>query len=138
MPSSHAFLVLDVFTSVPFGGNQLAVFPDASGIPEDALLQITREFNFSESTFCFPPADAKHTKRVRIFTPAREIPFAGHPTVGTAIALAMKSGGAATPVKMVLEEGVGPIPVTVSTDASGNYFAQFATAKLPEIGHFGF
>ncbi len=138
MPSSYKFVTLDVFTSVPFGGNQLAVFPDAGGIPEDALLQITREFNFSETTFCYPPTDPKHTKRVRIFTPAREIPFAGHPTVGTAIALCMAHDGAAGAkaggANLVLEEGVGPIPVTVSTDANGNFFAQFTVAKLPEIG----
>jgi trans-2,3-dihydro-3-hydroxyanthranilate isomerase len=131
MPSKHRFVTLDVFTSSAFGGNQLAVFPDASGIPEDALIQITREFNFSEVTFCYPPADPKHTKRVRIFTPASEIPFAGHPTVGTAIALAIELGGG---TDLVLEEGVGPVRVTVRKDSSGNYFAQFATAKLPETG----
>ena len=76
-----------MFTDRPFGGNQLAVFPDASGIPEAALLDITREFNYSETTFCYPPADKAHAARVRIFTPGAEVPFAGHPTVGTAIAL---------------------------------------------------
>jgi trans-2,3-dihydro-3-hydroxyanthranilate isomerase len=137
MPSKHRFVTLDVFTSSAFGGNQLAVFPDASGIPEDALIQITREFNFAEVTFCYPPANPAHTKRVRIFTPAREIPFAGHPTVGTAIALfllgkagAQKSGSA----KLVLEEGVGPIPVTVKSSPGGAAFAQFSTARLAEVG----
>ncbi|NDH54299.1 MAG: PhzF family phenazine biosynthesis isomerase [Betaproteobacteria bacterium] len=81
------YITLDVFTDRPFGGNQLAVFLDASGIPEAQLIEITREFNFSEVTFCYPPADPAHEARVRIFTPGREIPFAGHPTVGTAIAL---------------------------------------------------
>ena len=137
MPSKHRFVTLDVFTSVPFGGNQLAVFPDASGIPEDALINITREFNFAEVTFCYPPANPAHTKRVRIFTPAREIPFAGHPTVGTAIALvtlgeAGKQSGAE--LKLVLEEGVGPIPVTVKTSPGAPAFAQFTTAKLAEVG----
>jgi trans-2,3-dihydro-3-hydroxyanthranilate isomerase len=137
MPSKHRFVTLDVFTSSAFGGNQLAVFPDASGIPEDALIQITREFNFAEVTFCYPPANPAHTKRVRIFTPAREIPFAGHPTVGTAIALfllgeagAQKSGAA----KLVLEEGVGPIPVTVRSSPGAAAFAQFSTARLAEVG----
>lgn len=137
MPNKHRFVTLDVFTSVPFGGNQLAVFPDASGIPEDALLSITREFNFAEVTFCYPPANAAHTKRVRIFTPAREIPFAGHPTVGTAIALVElgQSGAAAgSESKLVLEEGVGPIPVTVRKTAGAPAFAQFTTAKLAEVG----
>jgi trans-2,3-dihydro-3-hydroxyanthranilate isomerase len=138
MPSSHRFVTLDVFTSSAFGGNQLAVFPDASGIPEDALIRITREFNFAEVTFCYPPANPAHTKRVRIFTPAREIPFAGHPTVGTAIALielgmagTQKTDGA---VKLVLEEGVGPIPVTVTHRAGALAFAQFSTARLAEVG----
>jgi trans-2,3-dihydro-3-hydroxyanthranilate isomerase len=137
MPSKHSFVTLDVFTSNAFGGNQLAVFPDASGIPEDALIHITREFNFAEVTFCYPPADPAHTKRVRIFTPAREIPFAGHPTVGTAIALVML-GQAGAPngaeAKLVLEEEVGPIPVTVRTTAGAPAFAQFSTAKLAEVG----
>ena len=137
MPSKHRFVTLDVFTANAFGGNQLAVFPDASGIPEDALLSITREFNFAEVTFCYPPANPAHAKRVRIFTPAREIPFAGHPTVGTAIALYLlgeagaQSGGT---VRLVLEEGVGPIPVTVKSSAGSPPFAQFTTAKLAEAG----
>ena len=129
--SAHRFVTLDVFTSVPFGGNQLAVFPDASGIPEQSLLAITREFNFSETTFCYPPDDPKHTRRVRIFTPTAEIPFAGHPTVGTAIALHPHGDG---PAHLVLEEGIGPVPVTVRSTGDGTAFAQFSVAKLPELG----
>jgi trans-2,3-dihydro-3-hydroxyanthranilate isomerase len=136
MKSSHRFVTLDVFTSTAFGGNQLAVFPDAGGIPEDALIQITREFNFSEVTFCYPPSNPANTRRVRIFTPGKEVPFAGHPTVGTAIALHVLGESGASPgadAKLVLEEGVGPVPVTVRT-GGGAPFAQFAVAKLPEIG----
>ncbi len=136
MKSSHRFVTLDVFTSTAFGGNQLAVFPDAGGIPEDALIQITREFNFSEVTFCYPPSNPANTRRVRIFTPGKEVPFAGHPTVGTAIALHVLGESGASPgaeAKLVLEEGVGPVPVTVRT-GTGAPFAQFAVAKLPEIG----
>jgi trans-2,3-dihydro-3-hydroxyanthranilate isomerase len=137
MPSKHRFVTLDVFTSSAFGGNQLAVFPDAGGIPEDALIQITREFNFAEVTFCYPPANPAHTKRVRIFTPAHEIPFAGHPTVGTAIALielGMAGAKVDGTVKLVLEEGVGPIPVTVTHQPGTLAFAQFSTARLAEVG----
>ncbi len=137
MPSKHRFVTLDVFTSRAFGGNQLAVFPDASGIPEDVLIQITREFNFAEVTFCYPPMNPAHTKRVRIFTPAREIPFAGHPTVGTAIALielGLAGTHAGDTAKLVLEEGVGPIPVTVKRAPGAATFAQFSTAKLAEVG----
>jgi trans-2,3-dihydro-3-hydroxyanthranilate isomerase len=136
MKSSHRFVTLDVFTSTPFGGNQLAVFPDASGIPDDALILITREFNFSEVTFCYPPSNPANTRRVRIFTPGKEVPFAGHPTVGTAIALHVLGESGKPPgadAKLVLEEGVGPVPVTVRI-GGGAPFAQFAVAKLPEIG----
>ena len=127
------YITLDVFTDRPFGGNQLAVFLDASGIPEAQLIEITREFNFSEVTFCYPPADPAHEARVRIFTPGREIPFAGHPTVGTAIALHAKRAQGSLDSKLVLEEGVGPITVLVRADTPAP-FAQFTVAKLPEIG----
>ena len=108
------YLVYDVFTDAPFGGNQLAVFPDATGLPEDDLQKIAREFNFSEVTFVYPPADPAHAARVRIFTPLREVPFAGHPTIGTAIAL----NDLGKPGEMVLELGVGPIPCRVSPDGA--------------------
>jgi trans-2,3-dihydro-3-hydroxyanthranilate isomerase len=130
------FLTADVFTDKMFGGNQLAVFPDATGIPEEQLLPITREFNYSETTFCYPPADASHTRRVRIFTPNGEVPFAGHPTIGTAHVLvatgAVRASG--TEVELVLEEGVGPIRVAVRLNAGVPTFAQLSVAKLPEIG----
>ncbi len=99
------YLVLDVFTEVPFGGNPLAVIPDAAGLPEAQLQKIAREFNFSETVFLYPPVKAGNTARVRIFTPTMEIPFAGHPTIGTAVALAQAGHGP----DMVLELGVGPI-----------------------------
>ena len=127
------YVTLDVFTDRPFGGNQLAVFPDASGIPEAALLEITREFNYSETTFCYPPADKANAARVRIFTPGAEVPFAGHPTVGTAIALHALRAQGSFDAKLVLEEGVGPIPVIVRADTPAP-FAQFSVAKLPELG----
>lgn len=82
------YLTADVFTDRVFGGNQLAVFPDATSIPPELMHQIAREFNYSETTFVLPPDDATHTRRVRIFTPGGEVPFAGHPTVGTAHVLA--------------------------------------------------
>ncbi len=130
------YVTLDVFTSTPFGGNQLAVFPDARGIPESLLLPITREFNFSETTFCYPPANPSHAAQVRIFTPGAEVPFAGHPTVGTAIALVTlgKAGSPSGESRIVLEEKVGPVPVTVRVGTDGAAFAQFSVAKLPEFG----
>jgi trans-2,3-dihydro-3-hydroxyanthranilate isomerase len=107
--SGAEYLVYDVFKATAFGGNQLAVFPDAGDLPEDRLQAITREFNFSEVTFVYPPKDPAHTARVRIFTPTREVPFAGHPTIGTAIALHDLGCGS----DLVLELGVGPIPCHV-------------------------
>jgi trans-2,3-dihydro-3-hydroxyanthranilate isomerase len=129
------FLTLDVFTATPFGGNQLAVFPDATGIPEGALLPITREFNFSEVTFCYPPEDAAHTRRVRIFTPGGEVPFAGHPTVGTAAALALSENALPGRTgRFHFEMGVGIIPVDVRVESDILAWAELSVAKLPEIG----
>ena len=104
------YFVYDVFTDSPFGGNQLAIFPDADALPQDRLQAIAGEFNFSEVTFVYPPDDLRHTAKVRIFTPTMEISFAGHPIIGTAIALA----DLGFPAGMVLELGIGPIPCTVT------------------------
>ncbi|HVH39542.1 MAG TPA: PhzF family phenazine biosynthesis protein [Gemmatimonadaceae bacterium] len=130
------FLTLDVFTARPFGGNQLAVFPDASGIPEAMLLPITREFNFSEVTFCYPPADAANTRRVRIFTPGGELPFAGHPVIGTAAALALHEGAlaGATTGRFLFELGVGVVPVDVRVEGESLAWAELSAVKMPEIG----
>ena len=81
---SFRFVIANVFTANAFGGNQLAVFPDAQGLSDRAMQAIAREFNFAETTFILPPRDARHARRMRIFTPKTELPFAGHPTVGTA------------------------------------------------------
>jgi trans-2,3-dihydro-3-hydroxyanthranilate isomerase len=115
MASAKRFFILDVFTSRRFGGNQLAVITDARGISTAAMQSIAREFNFSETTFVVPARDRECAKRVRIFTPRREIPLAGHPTVGTSWILASRGdialdGKAAT---VNLELGVGPIAVTI-------------------------
>jgi len=82
------YFVYDVFTESAFGGNQLAILPGAEALPEERLLAITREFNFSETVFLFPPETPGHSARLRIFTPGGEVPFAGHPTIGAAVALA--------------------------------------------------
>ncbi|MCO6382378.1 PhzF family phenazine biosynthesis protein [Oceanicola sp. 502str15] len=104
------YLTLDVFTSAPFSGNPLAVIPDATALPEAALQRIATEFNYSETTFVFPPEDPENTAKVRIFTPTMEVPFAGHPLIGTAVALARAGHGP----EMVLELGVGPIRATAT------------------------
>jgi trans-2,3-dihydro-3-hydroxyanthranilate isomerase len=109
----YEFTLVDVFSDRPFGGNQLAVFPDAEGIPDEVMQQLAREFNFSESTFVLPPSDPANTCRVRIFTPHKELPFAGHPTVGTAAVLA-SAGNGSTERRFVFEEVIGPVTVTVA------------------------
>jgi trans-2,3-dihydro-3-hydroxyanthranilate isomerase len=130
------YLTADVFTDRKFGGNQLAVFPDARQINSDLMPRIAQEFNYSETTFVLPPDDPSHTAKVRIFTPGGELQFAGHPTVGTAHVLAsigaIKLTGDETHI--VLEEGVGPVPVTIRAKNGRPDFAQLTAAKLPEIG----
>lgn len=132
--NAYRFITTDVFTDVPFGGNQLAVLPDARGISDELMLKITREFNYSETVFVFPPDHPKHTRRVRIFTPGGELPFAGHPTVGTAVILAaigeVSLQGESTP--LILEEGVGPVPVIVRDMRERSGCAQFTAVKNPE------
>lgn len=115
--TSYRFVIADVFTDRRFGGNQLAVFPDAGGLDADAMQDIAREMHFSETTFLFSP-ESGGDFRVRIFTPDRELPFAGHPIVGTAhviVAEGMKQVD--EPVTQVtLEAGVGLILVEVKTE----------------------
>lgn len=120
---SHRFVIADVFTETAFGGNQLAVFPDAQGLSDRAMQALAREFNFAETTFVLPPQDPRHTRHVRIFTPNTELPFAGHPTVGTAAVLASLglvelSGGTAM---IVLEEGVGPVAVEIEVGGAASF-----------------
>jgi trans-2,3-dihydro-3-hydroxyanthranilate isomerase len=129
------FYTLDVFTDRTFGGNPLAVFVDATKIPESALQCIALELNLSETVFVYPPVDPKHTRRVRIFTPVYEMPFAGHPTVGCAFALAsLGEIPLEGETRIVLEEGVGPVPVLVRGEFKRPTFAQLSVAKLPETG----
>jgi trans-2,3-dihydro-3-hydroxyanthranilate isomerase len=130
------YLTADVFTDRKFGGNQLAVFPDARQIKPDLMPRIAQEFNYSETTFVLPPDDPSHTAKVRIFTPGGELQFAGHPTVGTAHVLAsigiIKLTGDET--RIVLEEGVGPVPVMIRGKNGRPDFVQLTAAKLPETG----
>jgi trans-2,3-dihydro-3-hydroxyanthranilate isomerase len=124
------FVIADVFTEHAFGGNQLAVFPDARGLSAAAMQVLAREFNFAESTFVLPPADPANTARVRIFTPRSELPFAGHPTVGTAAVLA--SLGRVPTGTAVFELGVGPVPVRIE-DHPGRPFCELTLRREPEI-----
>lgn len=112
---SYPYRVVDVFTDRPLEGNPLAVFPDASGIDDATMQKIAKEFNLSETTFVFPATRAGCAAAVRIFTPSREMPFAGHPTIGTSFVLLDErrvAGGA-----FVLEEKIGAIPIRVENGA---------------------
>jgi trans-2,3-dihydro-3-hydroxyanthranilate isomerase len=110
MPT-YRFVTLDVFTTERFGGNPLAVFPEAEGLSDSAMQKLAREFNYSETTFVLPPDDPANTARVRIFTPAYEMPFAGHPNVGTGFVLARE--GRAPNGVLRFEEIAGLVEVRV-------------------------
>ncbi len=131
----YQFHTADVFTSRARGGNPLAVIPDARGLSDAQMLAITREFNYSESVFVFPADSAANTRRLRIFTPGGELPFAGHPTVGCAFVLAAigaipMTGGE---TRVVFEEGAGPVPVTIRAKDGKPVFSQLTAPQMPEI-----
>jgi trans-2,3-dihydro-3-hydroxyanthranilate isomerase len=128
------YFICDVFTDTRFGGNQLAVLPEASGLSDRQMQQIARELNFSESTFVFPP-EAGHTRKVRIFTPATEVPFAGHPNVGTAFALATAGefGPIAGPITVTFEEKVGLVPVSIQ-QREGRIWCEISAPQRLSLG----
>jgi trans-2,3-dihydro-3-hydroxyanthranilate isomerase len=110
---NYDFMTLDVFTDRMFGGNPLAVLPDAKGLTTEQMQAIAREFNYSETTFVLPPENENNTRKVRIFTPLAEIPFAGHPNVGTAVALARlgELGEVIAGQRILFEEAAGTVSV---------------------------
>jgi trans-2,3-dihydro-3-hydroxyanthranilate isomerase len=124
------FFTLDVFTTQRFAGNPLAVVLDSTGLDDAVMQSIAKEFNLPETVFIFAPSAAKHRARMRIFTPARELPFAGHPTVGTAVLLAHLDGGAVAR-ELVLGEAIGPVVCTVEPKGQGGN-ARFVIPRLPE------
>src|SRR5262249_50458983 len=129
-PMRRRFATLDVFTDRRFAGNPLAMVHEAEGLSADTMQAIAREFNHPETVFVFAPADSGHRARLRIFTPARELPFAGHPTVGTAVLLAL-SDGAAAGDEFVLEEGIGAVRCTLEWVNGARGGARFAIPQLP-------
>src|ERR687885_1082982 len=121
------YVVCDVFTDTPLTGNQLAVFTDARGLNDERMQALARELKFSESTFVFPPEEGGHAK-MRIFTPAAEIPFAGHPTLGTAFVLA-------APLQLPeirLETGSGIVPVRLEREQDRIVFGRM-DQPLPTV-----
>lgn len=128
------FHTLDVFTTTRFGGNPLAVVLDADGLDTQRMQAIAREFNLSETVFVLRPANAAHSSRVRIFTPAAEVPFAGHPTVGTGVLLAdlkTQGLGANRTSLIALEEEIGVVRVGVRVRENEPPFAEFDAPRLP-------
>ena len=131
---SLKFYQADVFTAQPFGGNPVAIFPEAQGLTDDQLQQIAREMNLSETVFVFPPSDPAAVVRLRIFTPTQEIPFAGHPVVGTMHVLA-QLGMIATsePITRVVQEcNIGCFPVDLLT-RNGQVMRVVMTQPAPQF-----
>ncbi|MDB5393038.1 MAG: phenazine biosynthesis protein PhzF [Rhodospirillales bacterium] len=135
---THRFIIADVFTDRAFGGNQLAVFPDGKGIPDALMQSYAHELNFSETTFVLPPRKPGHTHRVRIFTPHEELPFAGHPNIGTAIVLATlgKQAGRGGTARFVFDEDVGTVSVSADI-ASDRSYAELTLDGGAEIRECG-
>jgi trans-2,3-dihydro-3-hydroxyanthranilate isomerase len=122
------YITVDVFTDRAFGGNPLAVVLDAGGLSTAQMQAIATEFNYSETTFVLPPQDSAHDAQVRIFTVRSEIPFAGHPNVGTAFVLATQA--AKPPARLLFEEKAGLVPVAVLTE-QGKVTGTELTAPQP-------
>lgn len=129
---SRRFYTLDVFTKTALAGNPLAVVLDSDGLNDQAMQAIAAEFNLSETVFVFPPKDGANRAALRIFTPGRELPFAGHPTVGTAVLLAILDGVGQETKRFVLEEKVGLVPCAVKALSDGTLEAVFTLPRLPQ------
>jgi trans-2,3-dihydro-3-hydroxyanthranilate isomerase len=127
----YRYCTCDVFTERQFGGNPLAVLPDARGLSDPLMQAIAREFNYAETVFVVPPDSSAYTARLRIFTPSRELPFAGHPTVGAAFVLAT-IGAIPGASEIVLQEGVGPVRVRIERSGGQVTACTLTTARLPE------
>ncbi|SDB73680.1 PhzF family phenazine biosynthesis protein [Belnapia rosea] len=121
------FVTVDVFTDRRFGGNQLAVFPDARGLSDAEMQSLAAEFNLSETTFVLPPEDPANTARVRIFNRTAEMPFAGHPNVGTAHVLADRARDGL----LRFEQIAGLVEIRVERDAAGTVLGATITAPQP-------
>ena len=130
---AYPFYTADVFSDRAFGGNPLAVFPIADGITDEQMLQIAQEFNLSETVFVLLPRTPRADRRLRIFTPAGEIPFAGHPTLGAAAVLALIGEAPATSneATIYLEEDVGFIPVTIRVALDQPVYAELTVNQPP-------
>ena len=131
----YKYYICDVFTKKRFGGNPLAVFPEAEGLTDNQMQQIAREFNFSESSFVFPPENG-NTRKVRIFTPALEVPFAGHPNIGTAFVLASTGmiGDLHESTEIIFEEIAGLVPIFLRKFDDGSIWCELQAPEKLSIG----
>ena len=129
------YYICDVFTDKRFGGNQLAVLTDARGLTEIQMQQIAREFNFSESTFVFPP-EKGNTRKIQIYTPSTEVPFAGHPNVGTAFVLASigELGVFNETTEIIFEEKAGLVPITLNRLHDESIWCELEAPKKISLG----
>lgn len=137
MLMNYQFYTADVFTDKPFCGNQLAVFPEAEGLNDVTMQKIAAEFNFSETVFVFPSSEMNVTRKLRIFTPFAEIPFAGHPTIGTAFVLT-KIGS--IPIEnpefeVIFEEKIGKIPVKIKSINNQPIYTELKVLSAPEFNN---
>jgi trans-2,3-dihydro-3-hydroxyanthranilate isomerase len=131
---ARRFATLDVFTAEPLAGNPLAVVLDAEGLDDGRMQAIAREFNLSETVFVRPSGDARQRASIRIFTPTRELPFAGHPTVGTAVLLALLDRtDEPKAVAFGLREEIGVVPCVAEVEGEGRGYARFRLPRLPEV-----
>ena len=131
----YRYYLVDVFTDVRFGGNPLAVLPEAEGLSDVQMQQVAREFNFSETAFVFP-AESTHTRRLRIFTPANEVPFAGHPNIGTAFALARAGafGEIESSTAVTFEERAGIVVIAIRRQRDGSIRCELAAPERLSLG----
>ena len=131
----YQFYTCDVFTDSRFGGNPLAVLPNAQGLTTEQMQLIAREFNFSESTFVLP-AEQGHTRKVRIFTRTSELPFAGHPNIGTAFTLATIGdfGDFGEATEVTFEEGAGLVPITIRRQADKPIWSELRAPETLSLG----
>ena len=132
----YRYYLCDVFTHTRFGGNQLAVLPQAAGLSGERMQQVAREFNFSETTFVFPPEEKGHTNKVRIFTPGAELPFAGHPNIGTAFVLATtgRLGAIDTALTVTFEERAGLVPITIRERPDQSVWCELTAPERLSLG----
>lgn len=133
---TRRYVTVDVFTDAAFAGNQLAVVFDAQGLTKAQMQTIATEFNYSETSFVLPPRDAAHTAQVRIFTTRVEVPFAGHPNIGTAVAMAgeLQARGKSAPEGFTFEEGAGLVPIRLLHEGGVVVGAELTAPEPLSIG----